>query len=67
MYEIRQGFLEGDQEGGNGGAEVLQKLIDFCRHQQPKDFTTIREYLDYRFDDIANGYNAPLIGHLLTT
>lgn len=56
MHDIRKGFLDGDEEEGNGGAEVLQKLIEFCRHKHPRDFTSIREYLDYRFDDIANGY-----------
>ena len=46
----------GDEEEGNGGTEVLQKLIEFCNHSTPKHFFTVREYLDYRFDDIANGY-----------
>lgn len=55
MHEIRQGFLDGDKEdGGNAGAEVLQELIDFCRHEHPQEFSSIREYLDYRYDDIAN-------------
>lgn len=57
MHEIRQGFLDGDKEEGNGGIEVLQKLIEFCRHPHPANFVSMREYLDYRFDDIANGYS----------
>lgn len=56
MHEIRQGFLEGDEEdGGTGGAEVPQKLIEFCWHEHPEEFSSARQYLDYRFDDIANG------------
>lgn len=55
MHEIRQGFLDGDKEdGGNAGAEVLQELIEFCRHEHPEKFSSVREYLDYRYDDIAN-------------
>ncbi|KAI9816264.1 MAG: hypothetical protein M1827_001865 [Pycnora praestabilis] len=56
MYEIQQGFLAGDEEAGNGGAEVLQNLIEFCKHQPPKDFTNVPEYLNYRFEDAANGF-----------
>ncbi|KAF7915160.1 uncharacterized protein EAE98_011245 [Botrytis deweyae] len=57
MHEIRQGFLDGDEEdGGNAGAEVLQELIDFCRHEHPEEFSSVREYLDYRYDDIANRF-----------
>jgi hypothetical protein len=53
--EIREGFLRGDSEAGNGGAQVLETLVDFCKHSYPKDFSGVREYLDYRFEDIANG------------
>ncbi|KAM0156434.1 hypothetical protein ACHAQE_006405 [Botrytis cinerea] len=57
MHEIRQGFLDGDKEdGGNAGAEILQELIEFCRHEHPEGFSSVREYLDYRYDDIANRF-----------
>lgn len=56
MDAIRQGLLAGDEEEGNGGAEVLQTLTDFCHHAEPppEDFTSVRGYLDYRWEDIAN-------------
>ena len=56
MSAIRQGFLDGDAEGGNGGAEVLQTLINFCNHSHPppENFSSVRDYLDYRWEDIAN-------------
>jgi hypothetical protein len=60
MHEIRQGFLDGDRDEGNGGVEVLEKLIEFCRHKHPGAFVSMREYLDYRFDDIANEYQYSL-------
>ncbi|KAL9029777.1 MAG: hypothetical protein Q9196_002019 [Gyalolechia fulgens] len=52
---MRQGFLSGDQEGGNGGAEVLETLSNFCHHSQPprQGFCSVRDYLDYRYGDIA--------------
>jgi hypothetical protein len=53
--EIREGFLRGDSEAGDGGVQVLKTLADFCKHSYPKDFSGVREYLDYRFEDIANG------------
>lgn len=56
MDAIRQGLLAGDEEEGNGGAEVLQTLINFCHHAVPsrKEFSSVRDYLDYRWEDIAN-------------
>ena len=56
LTAIRQGLLTGDEEEGNGGAEVLQTLIDFCNHAEPprEDFRSVRDYLDYRWEDIAN-------------
>ncbi|KAL8729125.1 MAG: hypothetical protein Q9166_004956 [cf. Caloplaca sp. 2 TL-2023] len=53
---IRQGLLAGDKEEGNGGAEVLRTLINFCHHPDPpcEGFSSVRDYLDYRWEDIAN-------------
>ena len=58
MDAIRLGLLDGDGEGGNGGAEVLETLIDFCCHAEPprEEFSSVRAYLDYRWDDVANRY-----------
>lgn len=30
-----KGLLAGDEEEGNGGAEILQTLIGFCHHADP--------------------------------
>ncbi|KAL8706577.1 MAG: hypothetical protein Q9201_000390 [Fulgogasparrea decipioides] len=49
LREVRNGFLQCDREGGNGGKEVLQYLIEFCHHAPPTDFASVRDYLDYRF------------------
>ena len=52
---IREGLLAGDEEEGNGGAEILQTLIDFCYHADAREeFGSVRTYLDYRWEDIAN-------------
>ena len=53
MREICQGFLDSDEEEGNGGREVLQNLIDFCHHPPAAEYACVRDYLDYRFQDIA--------------
>ncbi|KAL8937593.1 MAG: hypothetical protein Q9216_004351 [Gyalolechia sp. 2 TL-2023] len=54
--DIRRGLLGGDEEEGNGGAEVIENLIRFCYHVEPprEGFSSVREYLDYRWEDIAN-------------
>ena len=52
--EIHEGFLKGDRDMGNGGIEVINAWVDFCRHSPPhQEFRTVREYLDYRHIDIA--------------
>lgn len=52
---IREGLLAGDMEKGNAGAEILQTLIDFCYHADPREEVgSVRNYLDYRWEDIAN-------------
>ena len=55
LSAIRQGLLAGDAEQGNGGAEVLQTVIDFCFHPDPprEEFGSVRDYLDYRWGDAA--------------
>lgn len=51
ISEVRRGFLE---DARNGGAEVIDALIEFCRHSPPvTEFTRVREYLDYRYKDVA--------------
>ncbi|KAL9606478.1 MAG: hypothetical protein Q9179_000343 [Wetmoreana sp. 5 TL-2023] len=56
LREVRNGFLQCDREGGNGGKEVLQYLIEFCHHAPPTDFASVRDYLDYRYTDIGNRF-----------
>ncbi|KAL6717704.1 hypothetical protein ACLMJK_005619 [Lecanora helva] len=58
MAEMREGFLACDAKKGNGGTEVLQTLIDFCYHSKPTpgDFRGVRDYLNYRWEDIANNF-----------
>ncbi|KAL8866201.1 MAG: hypothetical protein Q9198_008992 [Flavoplaca austrocitrina] len=58
---IRGGLLAGDEEEGNGGAEILETLINFChRSDDPvpvcNQFGSIREYLDYRWTDVGNSF-----------
>ncbi|KAL8650407.1 MAG: hypothetical protein Q9226_005155 [Calogaya cf. arnoldii] len=56
---IRRGFLAGDEEGGgNGGAEILETLINFYHRVEPprEGFSSIRQYLDYRWTDVGNRY-----------
>ena len=67
MNEIHQGFHAGDEEGGNGGAEVLQRLIEFCNHEPPGHFSSVREYLDYRFSDVGIEYTGLLERLLVST
>ncbi|KAL8978224.1 MAG: hypothetical protein Q9205_006148, partial [Flavoplaca limonia] len=57
---IRGGLLGGDEEQGNGGAEILETLINFCHRPEPvsvcNQFASIREYLDYRWTDVGNSF-----------
>ncbi|KAL8840005.1 MAG: hypothetical protein Q9170_001489 [Blastenia crenularia] len=55
---MRHDLLAGDQEGGNGGSEVLGTLISFCHHTQPprEGFCSVRDYLDYRYADVAASF-----------
>ena len=54
VSEIRRGLLEQDAIAGNGGADIVAALLDFCRHSPPAtDFASVREYLDYRYEDVA--------------
>lgn len=54
LLTIREGLLRGDEEEGNGGIEVLQETIEFCRHRPPSDFKSVRQYLDYRYEDVGS-------------
>ncbi|KAL9007938.1 MAG: hypothetical protein Q9173_006887 [Seirophora scorigena] len=58
INDIRHGLLAGDKEEGNGGAEVLETLIKFLYHAAPPNegFSSVRDYLDYRWEDIANNF-----------
>ena len=60
MNEIIQGFYTGDEEGESGGAEIIQTLIEFCNHTPPGNFSSVRDYLDYRFGDVGIEYASPL-------
>ncbi|KAL8828405.1 MAG: hypothetical protein Q9191_002603 [Dirinaria sp. TL-2023a] len=55
MREIRKGFLESDEEGGNGGSDVLQHLIEFCHHPPIIEHACVLDYLNYRWEDAAHG------------
>lgn len=49
-----QGFKDQDKTMGNGGQEVLDRLIDFCEHVPPQTkFATMGDYLSYRLIDVA--------------
>ena len=48
------GMRREDAIVGNGGQETIDRLVEFCRHKPPqKEFSTIRQYLDYRRIDIG--------------
>ena len=48
------GMRREDTIVGNGGQETIDRLVEFCRHKPPqKDFSTLRQYLDYRRIDIS--------------
>lgn len=54
ISQIRLGLLQEDVRKGNGGTDVLHELIEFCRHAPPfANFANVREYLDYRYKDVA--------------
>ncbi|KAL8996243.1 MAG: hypothetical protein Q9169_004221 [Polycauliona sp. 2 TL-2023] len=55
---FRRDLLTCDNEegGGNGGAEIIETLINFCHHREPPSFGSVREYLDYRWMDVGNRY-----------
>lgn len=53
MRDLREDFLRCDAERGNGGHDVLQYLIEFYEHPPPPQFTSVRDYLDYRFEDVG--------------
>lgn len=55
LNEMREGFLRRDEEAGNAGSQIMDTLRDFCKRSYPERFSDVREYLDYRFHDIANG------------
>jgi len=49
-----QGFKDEDKISGNGGQEVIDRLIDFCYHVPPqKTFDNLGDYLSYRRIDAA--------------
>ncbi|KAL8644291.1 MAG: hypothetical protein Q9210_007325 [Variospora velana] len=60
ISDIRTCLLACDDEEGNGGAEVLETLIRFCYHAEPprERFSSVRDYLDYRWEDIANTFTS---------
>ena len=49
ITSIVVGMRREDAIVGNGGQETVDRLVDFCRHKPPqKEFSTLRQYLDYR-------------------
>ncbi|PPQ78861.1 hypothetical protein CVT25_002429 [Psilocybe cyanescens] len=54
INDIMQDFHNEDLKEGNGRRDIIERLVDFCNHPSPtKDFTALREYLDYRIQDTA--------------
>ncbi|KAH9484642.1 Fusicoccadiene synthase [Psilocybe cubensis] len=54
ITDVIQGFYEEDTKGGNGGKEVVDRMVEFINHRPPaREFTTLREFLDYRIKDAA--------------
>ncbi|KAL8951635.1 MAG: hypothetical protein Q9222_002396 [Ikaeria aurantiellina] len=55
---FRNGLLAADQDAGNGGVEILETFVQFCNHTEPprQGFRSMSEYLDYRWEDVANGF-----------
>ncbi|KAL8764459.1 MAG: hypothetical protein Q9203_007102 [Teloschistes exilis] len=53
MRDLREGFSRCDEEKGNGGRDVLKYLTEFYEHPTPSAFKSVRDYLDYRFEDAA--------------
>ena len=48
------GMRREDAIVGNGGQETIDRLVEFCRHKPPQqEFSSLRQYLDYRRIDIA--------------
>ncbi|RMZ67712.1 sesquiterpene cyclase [Pyrenophora seminiperda CCB06] len=55
--ETVQGFKDEDKISGDGGQEVIDRLIDFCYHVPPqKTFDNLGDYLSYRRIDAAVPY-----------
>ncbi|KAJ5674346.1 uncharacterized protein N7477_004280 [Penicillium maclennaniae] len=51
------GFHEQDALVGNGGQEVIDRLVDFCKHVPPaQKFDTLGDYLTYRRIDAGVPY-----------
>lgn len=49
-----QGFKDQDKISGDGGQEVIDRLIDFCSHVPPQEtFDNLEDYLRYRCIDAA--------------
>ena len=49
ITSVVEGMRREDTIAGDAGQEVIDHLVDFCRHKPPqKEFPTLRQYLDYR-------------------
>ncbi|KAI4620552.1 uncharacterized protein J4E87_007240 [Alternaria ethzedia] len=54
MHATIQGLHDQDGIIGDGGAEVVARLMDFINHPPPPtEFHSLREFLDYRIIDAA--------------
>ncbi|KAI9044124.1 terpene synthase family protein [Aspergillus affinis] len=51
--EIRQSFLA--DEGGSE-EQVLQQLVLFCGRDSPWKFRSLRDYMEYRYEDFASEF-----------
>ncbi len=51
---VMQGFREADSIVGNAGQEVIDAMsMSFRRMRPEKDFQTLRQYLEFRHDNVG--------------
>lgn len=54
ITSVADGLRHEDTIAGNGGQEVIDNLVHFCRHgPPPREFHTVGQYFDYRRIDVA--------------
>jgi hypothetical protein len=54
ISDILRGFRAADQATGSGGEEVINTMRKAFQRQRPDgEFPTVREYLDFRVDNVG--------------